>query len=167
MGETMCAAFDHQYGVPAKIVRPTHTYGPGVALDDGRVFADFIANIVRREDIVLKSDGSARRAFCYLADAVLAFFTVLLKGERGQAYNVGNESCEIGVGDLARLLVDLFPERGLAVRFDTRPAPAGYIKSKVSRGSLDTTRIRGLGWRPTTSLAEGFKRTVMSFEEQR
>ena len=167
MGETMCAAFNHQYGVPAKIVRPTHTYGPGVALDDGRVFADFIANVVRREDIVLKSDGSARRAFCYLADAALAFFTVLLKGERGQAYNVGNESCEISVGDLARLLVELFPERALSARFDTKPAPAGYIKSNVSRGSLDTTKLRGLGWRPTTTLAEGFKRTVMSFEEQR
>jgi UDP-glucuronate decarboxylase len=167
MGETMCAAFNHQYGVATKIVRPTHTYGPGLALDDGRVFADFVANIVRHEDIVMKSDGSARRAFCYLADAALAFFTVLLKGERGQAYNVGNENCEISVGDLARLLVSLFPERGLNARFDTKPAPAGYIKSTVNRGSLDTTKLRGLGWRPSTSLAEGFKRTVMSFEEKR
>ena len=167
MGETMCAAFNHQFGVPTKIVRPGHTYGPGFALDDGRVFADFVANIVRREDIVMKSDGSARRAFCYLADAVLAFFTVLLKGERGQAYNVGNESCEISVGELAKLLVNLFPERGLSARFDTRPAPAGYIQSTSHRGSLDTSKLRGLGWRPTTNLADGFKRTVMSFEEKR
>src|ERR1039457_2695386 len=114
IGETMCAAFGHQYGVAAKIVRPTHTYGPGMAMDDGRVFADFVANIVRHEDIVLKSDGAARRAFCYLADATLAFFTVMLKGERGQADNVGNESCEISVADLARMLVGLFPERGLS-----------------------------------------------------
>jgi nucleoside-diphosphate-sugar epimerase len=163
----MCAAFNHQFGVPTKIVRPGHTYGPGFALDDGRVFADFVANIVRREDIVMKSDGSARRAFCYLADAVLAFFTVLLKGERGQAYNVGNESCEISVGELAKLLVNLFPERGLSARFDTRPAPAGYIQSTSHRGSLDTSKLRGLGWRPTTNLADGFKRTVMSFEEKR
>jgi len=167
MGETMCAAFGHQFGVPAKIVRPTHTYGPGVALDDGRVFADFTANVVRGEDIVLKSDGSARRAFCYLADAVLGFFTVLLKGEAGQAYNVGNESCEVSMLELAQLMVNLFPERGLSVRFEGRPASNPYMPSKVGRGSLDTTKLRGLGWRPTTDLSEGFKRTVLSFEEQR
>jgi nucleoside-diphosphate-sugar epimerase len=167
IGETMCAAFGHQYGVAAKIVRPGHTYGPGMAMDDGRVFADFVANIVRHEDIVLKSDGAARRAFCYLADAALAFFTVLLKGERGHAYNVGNEACEASVADLARMLVGLFPERGLSFRFDTTPPPAGYLQSKLSRGSLDTTKLRGLGWRPATGLQEGFKRTVMSFEEQR
>jgi UDP-glucuronate decarboxylase len=167
IGETMCAAWDHQYGVPAKIVRPTHTYGPGMALDDGRVFADFVANIVRHEDIVLKSDGSARRAFCYLADAVLAFFTVLLKGDRGQAYNSGNEDCEISVAELAELLVSLFPERGLSLRFHTSGTPAGYLRSTVNRGSLDTSKLRALGWRPTTPLAEGFRRTVLSFEEHR
>jgi UDP-glucuronate decarboxylase len=164
MGETMCAAFNHQFGVPTKIVRPTHTYGPGLALDDGRVFADFVANLVRHEDIVLKSDGSARRAFCYLADAALAFFTVLLKGERGQAYNVGNEDCEASVAELADMLVGLFPERGLKLRFDARRPPAGYLQSKVSRGSLDTGKLRKLGWRPTVGLEEGFRRTVMSFE---
>jgi len=167
MGETMCAAWGHQYGVPAKIVRPTHTYGPGMALDDGRVFADFVANVVRREDIVLKSDGATRRAFCYLADAVLAFFTVLLRGERGEAYNTGNEACEISVAELAQLLVGLFPDRDLKVRFETGNVPAGYLRSSVNRGSLDTTKLRSLGWRPTTSLAEGFRRTVRSFEEHR
>jgi len=167
IGETMCAAFDHQFGVPTKIVRPTHTYGPGLALDDGRVFADFVANLVHHEDIVLKSDGSARRAFCYVADAVLAFFTVLLKGERGQAYNVGNEDCEASVAELAQMLVDLFPERRLKLRFETKRAPAGYLQSKVSRGSLDTGKLRKLGWRPTVGLEDGFRRTVKSFEDQR
>jgi nucleoside-diphosphate-sugar epimerase len=166
MGETMCAAFDHQFGVPTRIVRPTHTYGPGLALDDGRVFADFVANLVRHEDIVLKSDGSARRAFCYLADAALGFFTVLLKGERGQAYNVGNEACEASVAELAQMLVDLFPERGLQLRFENKRPPAGYLQSTASRGSLDTGKLRKLGWRPTVGLEEGFRRTVMSFEEQ-
>jgi len=167
IGETMCAAWCHQFGVPTKIVRPTHTYGPGQRLDDGRVFADFVANVVRHEDIVLHSDGSARRAFCYLADSVLAFFTVLLKGQPGQAYNSGHEDCEISVAELARLLVSLFPERGLSLRFHTNGAPAGYLRSTVNRGSLDTSKLRALGWRPTTSLAEGFRRTVLSFEEHR
>lgn len=164
LGETMCVAWHHQYGVPAKMVRPTHTYGPGMALDDGRVFADFVANVVRREDIVLRSQGTARRAFCYLADATLAFFTVLLKGKAGQAYNVGNEDCEISVRQLAEILAGLFPERKLGVRFLPGFTESGYIQSKIDRGSLDTSKIRELGWRPTTGIEEGFRRTIVSFD---
>jgi nucleoside-diphosphate-sugar epimerase len=167
MGETMCAAWFHQYGVPARIVRPTHTYGPGMALDDGRVFADFVADIVHNRDIVLKSDGTARRAFCYLADATLAFFTVLLKGRAGEAYNVGNEGCETSVAELATMLVRLFPDRNLAVRFEHGAGlPPGYMQSKINRGSLDTAKLRALGWQPSTDLQEGFRRTVLSFEER-
>jgi nucleoside-diphosphate-sugar epimerase len=167
LGETMCAAWKHQYGVPVKIVRIAHTYGPGLALNDGRVFADFVANIIRNEDIVLKSDGTARRPFLYLADATLAFFTVLLRGENGQAYNVANEAGDISVRELAELLVGLFPERKLAVKFVTGASQPGYIASKIQGGVPDTTKIRKLGWRPTTSLEEGFRRTVMSFECER
>src|SRR5262249_53731189 len=57
MGETMCVCWAYQYGVPARIVRPFHTYGPGMALDDGRVFSDFVAAIVQERDIVLTSNG--------------------------------------------------------------------------------------------------------------
>ena len=66
MGETMCISYFHQFNIPSKIVRPFHTYGPGMQLDDGRVFADFVSDIVNGKDIVMKSDGSAIRAFCIL-----------------------------------------------------------------------------------------------------
>ena len=46
MGENLCVSYGHQYNIPIKIVRPFHTYGPGMKLDDGRVFADFVKNIV-------------------------------------------------------------------------------------------------------------------------
>ncbi len=83
-GETLCTCWHAQYGVPVRIVRLSHTYGPGMELNDGRVFADFVADIVAGRDIVLKSDGSARRPFCYLADATVGFFKVLLQGGRGR-----------------------------------------------------------------------------------
>src|SRR6185437_11061397 len=56
IAETMCISWGQQYGVSIKVVRPFHTYGPQMPLNDGRVFSDFVANIVRGEDIVLKSD---------------------------------------------------------------------------------------------------------------
>lgn len=162
MGETICVSWFHQHNIPAKIIRPFHTYGPGMALDDGRVYADFVANIVGSQDIVMKSDGSATRSFCYLADAVEGFFTVLLKGENGQAYNVGNPECEVSILDLATRLVNLFPERELKV-IKQKTETQGYIKSKVSRNSPDIGKIKSLGWEPSTSIEVGFRRTVESF----
>ena len=111
LGETMCASWWHQHRVAAMIARPFHTYGPGMRLDDGRVFADFVADVLARRPIRMASDGSARRAFCYVADAVAGFFAVLLMGEPGQAYNVGNERGETSIRDLAQLLVGMFPAR--------------------------------------------------------
>ena len=162
-GETMCVSWAHQYHVPAKILRPFHTYGPGMKLDDGRVFADFVADIINHRDIVMKSDGTAVRAFCYLADAVVGFFTVLLKGEVGQAYNVGNHRAEVSIRDLAHILVDLFPEKRLRVIEHSEAKAPGYLRSPVVRTCPDISKARRLGWEPTTTLEDGFRRTIWSF----
>ena len=111
--ENMCVSWNKQYGIPVGIVHPFHIYGPGMRLDDGRVYADFISDIIFNRNIKMKSDGSAIRAFCYLADAVVGFFTVLLKGESTHAYNIGNEEGEISIRDLATMLVSLFHGKGL------------------------------------------------------
>lgn len=164
MAETMCVAWHAQYGVPTKVARPFHTYGPGMSLSDGRVFADFVADIVAGRDIVMKSDGRATRAFCYLADATAGFFTVLLKGESGQAYNVGNERTEVSILDLAHRLVALFPEKGLKVV--QQPVPTdGYFQSQISRGCPQISKIKALGWEPHTTIEDGFRRTVQSFTQ--
>jgi UDP-glucuronate decarboxylase len=162
-GEALCACWHAQFGVPAKIVRISHTYGPGMELNDGRVFADFVADIVARRDIILKSDGSARRPFCYLADATVAYFTVVLKGNAGEAYNVGSE-CELSILELAEMLCRLFPERNCKVIRQTRSPDENYVQSQNAGGHFDISKIKRLGWQPTTSIEEGFRRTVRSYE---
>jgi len=161
-GETLCACWHAQHGVPAKIVRLSHTYGPGMELNDGRVFADFVADIVERRNIVLKSDGSARRPFCYLADATEAYFRVLLLGVPGEAYNVGSGK-QCSMLELAETLCRLFPERGCQVVRQPREAADRYIPSQVQGFALDLSKIRALGWEATTSIEEGFRRTVESY----
>jgi len=162
MGENMCIAWMHQYGVPAKIVRPATTYGPGLKLDDGRSFADFIANIVQHQDIQLFSDGKAMRNFCYLADATLGFFTVMLKGQTGEAYNVATDH-EISIIDLAKLLVEkVFPERNLKVVMKQDPAK-DYLRVNYSRTAVNITKVKALGWKPIIPVEEGFKRAVASY----
>lgn len=163
MGENICVSYHEQYGVPAKIIRPFHTYGPGMALDDGRVFADFVANVVNKQDIVMMSDGSAIRPFCYLRDATLGFLTVLTKGESGQAYNVGNPNEEHSILELANIIVGLYPEFGLKVIKNKPIADANYMKSPILRNSPNIDKIRQLGWLPNVTVYEGFKRTIASF----
>ena len=161
-GETMCVSWHHQYGVPAKIIRLYHTYGPGMRLNDGRVFADFVSNVVNKRDIVMKSDGSATRAFCYISDAAIGMFLVLLKGIPAEAYNLGNDKCEVSILQLAETMTRLFPEKGLKVIKERIPS-AGYIKSKIMRSCPDISKIRSLGWEPKIGIEEGFKRTILSF----
>lgn len=160
MGEAMCVAWHQQYGIPTFIVRPFHTYGPGLQPNDGRVFADFVFNVLRGENIVMNSNGSARRAFCYASDAIAGFFSVLLKGNAAQPYNVANPTGELSVMELAELLVGLYPEKGLVV--DRRQASdgSGYLPSAYTRLIPDVARLSSLGWSANVDPATGFRRMI-------
>jgi UDP-glucuronate decarboxylase len=161
-GEAMCAAWWRQYEVRTSIVRISHTYGPGMDLDDGRVFSDFVRDILADRDIVMKSAGTDARPFCYISDATRAFLMLLLRGQGGQAYNMGMDR-ETTISDLAKTLVGLFPERGLrVVRQDRQQRGAAR-----SSGVFDLSKISELGWKPEISLEDGFRRTVRYFEIER
>ena len=159
----MCVSWANQYNVQCKIVRPFHTYGPGIRFDDGRVFSDFVNNVVNGQDIIIKSTGEAKRAFCYLADAILGFIMVLLNGKIGEAYNVGNEECEISIKDLAYTLRDLFEDKHIDVIINESKCDKNYLKSPVKSALPETFKIRALGWKPRYGIKEGFRRTILSY----
>ncbi len=165
LGENLCSCYSFQYGIPAKIVRPFHTYGPGMSLDDGRVFADFVANIINNQDIQMKSDGSARRAYCYITDAVAGFLLILLEGESGKAYNLGNPNQECSVLELANRLVALFPLKKLKVHRLIRNQNSSYLNSYISRNSPQIEKLKSLGWEAKHTIETGFKRTVESYSQ--
>lgn len=162
-GETLCVAWYHQFGLPTYIVRPFHTYGPGLQVDDGRVFADFAFNVVRGENIVMMSDGSARRAFCYVSDAVAGFFTVLLKGRPATPYNVANPDGELSVMELAKLLVGLYPEKGLKVERKLPLGERNYMASTLSRLTPNVGRLSQLGWNAQVDPHQGFRRMIDAY----
>jgi UDP-glucuronate decarboxylase len=164
LGENMCVSFYHQYNIPIKIVRPFHTYGPGINLEDGRVFADFISNIIKKEDILLHSDGSAKRAFCYISEASVAFFKILLEGKNAEAYNVGNPFEEYSMLDLANMLIKLKPEYNLQVVLNNQKnVNINYLKSPLSRNSPDISKMNQLNWIPKITAKEGFSKAIDSF----
>lgn len=162
IGENICVSWNHQYGIPVKIIRPFHTYGPGMDLNDGRVFADFVSDIINNRNIVMKSDGCNTRAFCYLSDFIVGMFLVLLKGKNSEAYNVGFNK-ETSIIGLAKMLVNLFPEKNLKVIMNDSDRAKEYLKSTVSRTCPNISKIKFLGWEPKIETEEGFKRTVLSY----
>lgn len=160
--ETLGVSHAKQFGTPFVIARPFHTYGPGMSLDDGRVYADLVRDVLQGRDLVLHSDGKAVRAFCYLADAVAGLFTVLLKGVSGTAYNVGNPAGALSIRALADLLAGLGSGSPLKVSHAGQPA-TGYLPSPIPVNVPDVTRLRSLGWQPQWAPREGFERTLASF----
>ena len=84
-GETLCVNFAHQYDLPITMARPFNNYGPGLKISDRRVLPDFARDVFAGRDIVMLSDGSATRTFCYITDAIVGYYKILANGRKGRA----------------------------------------------------------------------------------
>lgn len=165
-GEALCRAYHSEYGTPAKVIRIYHTYGPTMDLvNDTRSFTAFVNNIVRNEDVVLMSRGLARKGFCYLSDTISAMFAVLLDGEDGEIYNVGNMNEFVSIRELAEMLVNLYPERGLRVIFRVSNEQGKKPGPDVIEYPADMKKVEALGYSPSVSTREGFKRVIDYFTD--
>jgi nucleoside-diphosphate-sugar epimerase len=165
MGENMCVCWSHQYNFHVNMLRLSHTYGPGVELDDGRVFGDFVRNILNDEDILLHSDGKVWRSFVYITDMITALFRVLFQGENRHAYNVAADS-ETEILELAHILCGLYPEKHLSVKFAKNATAVGYIRSMSTGAGLCSDKLKKLGWQQKIGIHDGFRRMIESYREQ-
>lgn len=164
--ENMCAGFKDEYGLNTKVVRLAHTYGPGMSINDGRVQADFLKNVVNNENIVLKSKGEAVRTYTYIADAVSAMFGVLLHS-KDMVYNIADEASKTSIKELAETMVQIYPERGLELVFDIPEEQKNSGTASFTLGILSTDKIRKeLHWDPKYSIHDGFKRTLEYLESE-
>jgi nucleoside-diphosphate-sugar epimerase len=169
-GETLCVNFAWQLGIPVKIARPFNNYGPGLKISDRRVIPDFARDIMDGRDIVMLSDGSPRRTFCYVADAVTGYYKVLTKGHNGEAYNIGVEEPEISMADLAEKLTslarELFGYKGKLVRQASQDT--SYLVDNPNRRCPMITKARThLDYDPIVTLDEGLKRSLIWYNENR
>jgi nucleoside-diphosphate-sugar epimerase len=167
-GETLCVNFSRHYGLPIKIARPFNNYGPGLKITDRRVIPDFARDVLSGRDIILLSDGSPTRTFCYIADAIIGYFKVLIGGRNGEPYNIGVEEPEISIGDLAEMFVsiagDLFDYKGGAVRKVS--SDLNYLVDNPTRRCPMIAKARiEIGYSPTISLPEGLRRSLIWYRD--
>ena len=156
--ECLCHAYAKEYGVNVMIARMTQTFGAGVEYNDGRVFAQFARKAIEGSDIELHTTGDTCRMYCYTTDAVSAMLYLLLKGKRGEAYNIANKDSYISIRDMAYLVKNEFNQN-----INVVVAPKenqGYAPDTKLR--LDTTKIEALGWKPNYSLYQMFDRLIAS-----
>lgn len=158
--ETMLTCYKVSYGLDFCGVRLCHTLGPGILLDDGRAFAEFIDNSIHGKNIVLRSDGSAMRTYTYTPDAVNAMFLVMERGNSGEMYNVANSDNLISIRDLAYLIARLSPHKDVKVEYSEEANGMPYLPYHLP--IMNTTKIRELGWTPSTNLDDMFKWTIQS-----
>lgn len=165
-GEALCMAYFREYEVPIRIARIHHTYGPTMDyLNDERVFSTFVRNIIRKEDIIMKSDGTAKRAFCYIADMVGGLLRIMIEGKSGEVYNLANEHEYISIRELAELLSSLYPEKGIKVVI-SKQENKDYCSSNEKRIiPIDCTKAEQLGWKPSVNISNGFRRTIDYLED--
>ena len=169
-GETLCVNFAQQLGIPVKVARPFNNYGPGLKISDRRVIPDFVRDIMNGRDIIMLSDGSPRRTFCYAADAVTGYYKVLVKGHNGEAYNIGVEEPEISMAELAEKLAslarDLFGYKGKVMRQASHDT--SYLVDNPNRRCPIITKARThLGYNPRVSLNDGMTRSLIWYGENR
>lgn len=159
-GETMCWVYASEYELPLTIARPFNNYGPGMRIDDQRLPADFAKQVLAGEDIVILSDGTPTRTFCYVSDAVSGYLACLLHGKYDY-FNIGIEEPEIMVRDVAKLY-QAAGRRVLgytgAVKYDESDDP-DYMTDNPNRRSPIIKKARDvLGYAPEVLVDEGVER---------
>ena len=157
--EILCMDFYRQYRVKVKIVRIFNTYGPNMAVGDGRVVSNFIVQALSGKPITIYGDGSHTRSFMYVDDLVEGLLRMMdtPDGFTGPV-NLGNPD-ERSIKELASLITDLSGSRSA---FVYQPLPSDDPHQRKP----DITLAReALDWAPTIPLEEGLRRTIEYFKQ--
>lgn len=157
MAETLGIAYLKQYGINFISVRPGHVYGATITEENSRADAQFLRNVLNKEDIIMKSDGSQIRSYCYIVDCITGILTVLLKGEVGEAYNIGNVLESITIREYAENLAKL-GEVNLRFKLPSSIEKRGYTTKGNS--ILDSSKLRLLGWNNNYNIKAGIENTL-------
>jgi nucleoside-diphosphate-sugar epimerase len=161
-GEALCQAYIRAMDMDIVIPRLTRSYGPTMLMSDTKAISQFIRKGIAGEDIVLKSAGNQLYSYTYVADAVSGLLTILLIGEKGEAYNIADTASDLTLKDLAELIAS-FAGKKVVFELPDDVESAGY--SKATKARLDGSKLRGLGWKPFYDISEGMTRNLQILKD--
>ncbi len=161
--ETLCFIYHNEYKMPIKVVRPFNFYGPYMGINDNRVLSNWMRCFINQEELMIYGDGEQTRTFCYAADGIAMCLAVLLEGEQGEVYNVGNPTPELSMLELAKIFCSsLNHSSGYVVR----DYPNHYPSDEPLRRCPNIDKVvKQTGASPYTTLNTGLKKMLTYFEE--
>jgi UDP-glucuronate decarboxylase len=157
VAETLMMDYHRQNGVDIRIVRIFNTYGPRMAINDGRVVSNFIVQALRNEPITVYGEGKQTRSFCYVSDLIEGILRLMNTEGLTYPVNIGNPD-EFTIMQLAELIVSLTGSRSELIR---NPLPQD---DPVQRQPNITLAREKLHWEPKVPLEEGLRQTISYFD---
>ena len=158
--ETLCFDYFRQYNVDTRVIRIFNTYGPGMAVGDGRVVSNFIVQALRNEDITIYGDGKQTRSFCFVDDLVAGIVSLIdLDFRPERPINLGNPN-EFTMLELAQLILKVTNSKSQLVFKDLPSDDPRQRKPDISVAK------KLLGWEPRIELLEGVTKTASYFSDQ-
>ncbi len=155
--EALCQAYISQKDMDIVITRFPRVYGATMLMTDTKASSQFIKNGIEKKDVVLKSEGLQYYSYIYVADAVSALLTVLLLGEKGEAYNIADDKSNIKLKELAEIVAN-YVGTNVVFELPDNIEKAGYSNSMKSL--LDSRKLQGIGWKAGYNIKEGIERTI-------
>jgi UDP-glucuronate decarboxylase len=159
VAETLMTDYHRSNAVDVRIARIFNTYGPRMAVDDGRVVSNFVVQALKGEPLTVYGDGSQTRSFCYVSDLIDVLRRLMGAENLTTPVNVGNPN-EFTIKELAESVLRL---TGSASKIVRRPLPSD---DPVRRQPDITLAREKLGWEPRIGLEEGLSRTIDYFREK-
>ena len=155
--ETLFFGYFREGAIPIKVVRIFNTYGPNMAMNDGRVVSNFIVQALRGEDITIYGNGSQTRSFCYVTDLVRGLVAMMDSDGFTGPVNIGNPG-EFSIRELAEKIISITKSKGKII---FSPLPADDPKQRKPDIALAK---KCLGWSPEINLDEGLIKTIAYFK---
>jgi len=158
VAETLMMDYHRQNQVDVKIARIFNTYGPRMAVSDGRVVSNFIVQALENTPLTIYGDGSQTRSFCYVSDMVEGLIGLMNSDDFTGPVNLGNPT-EFSIAELAQLVVEITRSKSEIVH---RSLPQDDPVQRCPDISLAKEKLK---WEPLTPLHEGLERTTEYFRQ--
>ena len=157
--ETLCFDYKRQHNLDTRVIRIFNTYGPNMAIGDGRVVSNFIVQALKNEPINIYGDGKQTRSFCYVSDLVEGIYKLLqLDKNPDTPINLGNPN-EFTILELAKVVIEITKSKSEIVN---NPLPLDDPKQRCPDISIAKST---LNWKPIIELREGIEKTAAYFKQ--
>lgn len=162
LSENLCIAYSSQYNIDVSILRLARVFGPTLNVHSTLSISQFLNNSLKKENIILKSDGKQLYSYNFVGDVVTAILKSLLNGKNKEAYNVSDSLFDATLGDFAKYAAEY---NNLSVVYELPTAIEKKSYSNTNMTILNSDKLKNIGWHTISNLKNRITDTLEILEE--